>query len=180
MEHIATSAAELELYKDMVKIGIPAIAGIAAGLIPYALEKIKIKNTEYKDQQDFKNNQAVELVNSLSEFSGVLSSYISILGSTHIDNSDHFKVFSKKGMEEFNSSYKLLAKSKAIAGLLGQHDLVTKIESYHKLVVPLIDAFNPMNHADDKVKNEWMGMCAEMEVELFKGLSVLTEANPNP
>ena len=83
-------------------------------------------------------------------------------------------------MEEFNSSYKLLSKSKAIAGLLGQYEMVLEIENFHKMVIPLVDAFNPMNHRDENTKNKWMGMCADMEVELFQGLSALTEANPNP
>jgi hypothetical protein len=79
MDNIATNVAEIELYKDIVKIGIPALLGLFSGLIPFFLEKNKLKESTLKEKQEFRNKQVIELIECFSIFSGNLSAYLTII-----------------------------------------------------------------------------------------------------
>src|SRR5690606_32979052 len=73
MDDIATRSAEIELYSDLVKIGVPALTGLLGGLIggliPYFLEKRKLREAERREAREYWRKQVGELIDCLSDFS---------------------------------------------------------------------------------------------------------------
>ncbi|MCP4552953.1 MAG: hypothetical protein GY834_13140 [Bacteroidetes bacterium] len=144
---------EIELYKDIVKIGIPALAGLLAGLIPYVLERNKLHQEAVREGREFKRNQIIELIDCFSKFSGNLSAYISRLLSMKYSGGEKF--YSKlvcSGdnvlLNEVN-----LTKAKVISGLIGGNQLVEAFHEYDRQTSAVINLLaKPEGISDDKKK----------------------------
>ena len=121
---------EIELYKDIAKIGIPALFGFLAGLIPHFLERSKLSENSRREKVEFQRKQVIELIEAFSRFSGNFRAYISLLYSKEHNSGEEFgeKLFSYA--EKMFSHEVDLTRAKAISGLLGKTDLVKKLAEY--------------------------------------------------
>ncbi|WP_119968125.1 hypothetical protein [Shewanella japonica] len=137
MESVVNNVAEIEAYKDLIKIGIPALFGLlgalVGGLFPYRLQKAKLADEKRRENAEFNKKQICELIDCFSKFSGSLFAYCNILLSKQ--NNNGVGIDSK--VTEFGSMMLEneinLVKSKAIAGFLGHSDIVSKIVEFDEL-----------------------------------------------
>ena len=137
MDSVINSTAEIEAYKDLIKIGIPALVGLLGGLIggyfPYSIQKSKIEDEKRRENADFKRKQLCELLNCFSIFSGSLFSYCYILLTKESNNGAGIDAkVTELGVEMLSNEVHLV-KSKVISGLLGHPDIVSKIIEFDEL-----------------------------------------------
>lgn len=136
MDDIATRSAEIELYSDLVKIGVPALTGLLGGLIggliPYFLEKRKLREAERRETREYWRKQVGELIDCLSDFSGTLFAYISMLRSSSFSGGEEFdSQLSKAAMQMLEREIRL-KKARAIAGMMGRVSVVNAIDDFDK------------------------------------------------
>lgn len=161
MDDIATRSAEIELYSDLVKIGVPALTGLLGGLIggliPYFLEKRKLREAERREAREYWRKQVGELIDCLSDFSGTLFAYISMLRSSSFNGGEEFDSKLSNAAGQMLKREVRLKKARAIAGMMGRAS-----------VVSAIDEFDRQASESIKVLVEGIRGTAEPAVELLK------------
>jgi hypothetical protein len=173
MENIATTAAEIELYKDMVKIGVPALFGFLAGLTPFMLEKTKMKETRRKENLEFRNTQVIELIDCFSKFSGNLSVFMSFVLSKEHNRGEIFDAKLSAASDEMLANEVGLKKAKALAGLLGNAELIKIFEEFDKLVSIALNALQDPIRENWSNKDPAISNLKNKENEVIKALSSL-------
>ncbi|UDM05848.1 hypothetical protein LG409_10530 [Halomonas sp. NyZ770] len=134
MEEVAIEIARLEVLSDMIKIGIPAFAGLlsglVAGLLPYFIEKQRLRDSRQNEAVKFRREKVAELVDALSIFSGHLYRYVSAQESLFQNYNEATEEFvSQVGQEMLANEYHL-KKARAIAGLISEKGLLSLLEEY--------------------------------------------------
>ncbi|PMG43513.1 hypothetical protein BCU91_05135 [Shewanella sp. 10N.286.52.B9] len=136
------SPEEIELYKDAVKIGFPAFAGLIAGFIPYLLERSKVKQEEKSNNQNFRRAKINELIDCFSSFSGKLYGYTSHLLSIGMyPEKSQVETLKTSGFDMLSQESNL-SKAKAIAGLLGNSEIVNKVNEFDTQATETINTLN--------------------------------------
>ncbi|WP_432462920.1 hypothetical protein [Agarivorans sp. QJM3NY_33] len=79
------SPEEIELYKDAIKIGVPAIVGLMAGLIPYLIERKKVSVQRLIENEKGRRELIISFSEALSIYIGSSSAYISYLLSSEFN-----------------------------------------------------------------------------------------------
>lgn len=164
---------EIELYKDIAKIGIPALFGFLAGLIPYLLERSKISEGIRVEKIEFQRAQVIELIEAFSLFSGSFRSFTSLLFAKQHNSPEEFgeKLFTYA--ENMFSHESNLAKAKAISGLLGKSNLVSKFAEYDiqaSLVTHILSSESRENKELGKVELQKL---KGIENDIFNSLKTL-------
>lgn len=136
MEDIALEAAKIEVWNDLVKIGIPALAGLISGLsvslISLFVEKQRHKNLVKQESINFQRQKVSELIESLSIFSGHLFRYVSAQIALHKYYHEGGEEYvGEVGKEMLANEYNL-KKARAIANLIGNDDLCNSLEEFDK------------------------------------------------
>lgn len=166
------SPEEIELYRDLIKIGIPALVGLLSGsiigLIPYFLEKQKIKNSNSREDIQFRRLQTVSLIDSLSEFSGNLNRYISLKITRGRDDDGYKRMLAEASNELLASEFKL-NRAIAIAGMLGCDSLVEKLTEYD------IQASKTINSVNNTGQTDTIDSLKQLHSELIGSLSELLD-----
>ncbi|PKG59213.1 hypothetical protein, partial [Shewanella sp. GutDb-MelDb] len=147
------SPEEIELYKDAIKIGVPAIVGLSAGLIPYLIERWKISA-----QRDIENDKGrreiiISFSEALSKNIGSSTAYIAYLLSSDFN--------SGKGLAEkiTESSVKMLeseidrTRAKALSGIIGNNLVTDALLEYDKYISDVI-SFLIDPRCSDKVERD--------------------------
>ena len=137
MESVVNNVAEIEAYKDLIKIGIPALCGLlgvlVGGFFPYRLQKAKLADEKRRENAEFNKKQICELLNCFSKFSGSLFSYCNILLSKQSNYGEGIdSKVTELGVEMLSNEVHLV-RSKAILGFLGHPDIVSKILEFDEL-----------------------------------------------
>jgi hypothetical protein len=179
MSDVVNNAAEIQLYSDLIKIGIPSLVGILAtlstGIIPLLMEKSKQKESINIENRTFRREKITELITLLSDYSGSLSHHLSArrsLKSYHHD--DIKKQVSNTGFEYFSNLSKL-KKAIAIAYLLNEPSIGEKIQSFDdQICVSLNFLFQNDDHEASEAELN-RSKLKKLENDLFLELSLLSD-----
>lgn len=178
MENIANKTAEFELYSDLIKIGLPAaltlFAGLIAGLLPYLLEKRKLREAIKQEARAFYRAQSIELIECISYFSGRLFHYINIqLGCNKIsglsEEQESQLVVSEQQVSEAEEKLK---KARAIAGMLGKQIILDKIDEFDSQTTI---TFNSLAGATSDESKEYLRLLRNKEKEMMSSLNSLID-----
>ncbi|MDN3617244.1 hypothetical protein ACFFUS_22160 [Vibrio gallaecicus] len=135
MTDIVQTASEVEIYRDLIKIGIPALVGLAGGLLggylPYRIQKAKLDAESVQKDKKYHREQLTELIDNLSVFSGDLSSYISILISMPREPDEQYNNLVKEMAIRMYSSESKFIKARILAGFLGGSSVVEKMNAFN-------------------------------------------------
>ena len=131
MTDLTSELARIDLYKDIAKIGIPALIGLVAGLIPYFLEKQKIKDVNSREQRKFHQSLVSELIECFSDYSGAYFRYVALVGSKARGSSgEKMRETAFEAGNETLLNGARLKKARSIAALLGNKDLVSTLDEF--------------------------------------------------
>ena len=137
-----------------------------------AQQRIKQKeNTLNQKTADFNRKLAFELIECFSKFSGSLFSYCSILMSREMNKGTTIddKV-TELGIEMLSNEVHLV-KAKAIAGVLGRPELVSKFLTFESVATKTINTL--LSSSEDKLLA--LKKLRNQEAELIKALNRLSE-----
>ena len=134
MDEMTVQVARIELWSDLIKIGIPAVAGLVSGLIvglvPYFIERRRLDNASQQENINFYRGKITDLVDALALFSGHLYRYISALQSSMINSNDVSDEYASHSGQEMLANEYYLKKARAIAGLIGAKKLLASLEEF--------------------------------------------------
>ena len=165
---------EIELYKDIVKIGVPALVGLMAGLIPYFLERKKLQHESDRENRKFRRDQIVTLIDCYSQFAGNLSTLISMLLSKKFNGGDQFELELNQCRNKMFSNEVNLKKAKAIAALLDNSQLVNLFNEYDHSVSAAINLLGHPERKTDQEKEQTINTLRKKESELINLLNTLS------
>ncbi|WP_288368142.1 hypothetical protein [uncultured Alcanivorax sp.] len=136
MEEAAIEVAKLEVLSDLIKIGVPAFAGLLSGLVvglvPYYIEKQRLKDSKQQETVKFRREKVAELIDALSIFSGHLYRYVSAQQSLFYNYNEAGEEYvSQVGQDMLANEYHL-KKARAVAGLIGETVLSELLEEYDR------------------------------------------------
>jgi hypothetical protein len=115
---------EIELYKDAIKIGVPALVGLLAGLVPYFIERRKVNIQQEIEREKSRKEIIFKFSDALSKYLGSSSAYISYLVSSEHNGGDEWnKKVSKSATEMLEGEIDRI-RAKALAGLIGNSDVI--------------------------------------------------------
>ena len=152
MTDISVELAQIALYTDIAKIGIPALAGILVGLIPYFLERKKLSASNLKEQRIFYQSQVIELIECFSDFSGSYFRYLSFIIATQkgtLQDDKMIKETFSAGNELLKSEMRL-KKARAIAALIGNTQLVQSLDDFDTESQKTLTKMNKSPRMDSK------------------------------
>ena len=136
MEEISVQIARLEVWSDLVKIGVPAlvglISGLVVGLVPYFIERQRLKDLRREEALKFRRDQVSDLIDSLSIFSGHLYRYVSAQQSLFHNHNEAIEEYVSQAGQEMLANEYCLKKARAIAGLIGKKELSDSLEEYDR------------------------------------------------
>lgn len=174
MDEIANRAAEIELYSDIVKIGFPAIAGLLGAFIgsiaTFIIEKNRINATEIRERQEFHRQQVTNLINNLSDFSGAVFTYISLLLTKRHNYSEELEnKITESGLDMLSKNTNLKKANVALC-ILNHSEITDFLDAYTEQVNITIDILlHPSNpNPELPIKD-----LKTREKELFKSLTAL-------
>jgi hypothetical protein len=167
------SPEEIELYKDAIKIGVPAVVGLMAGLIPYLIERKKVSVQRLIENEKGRRELIISFSEALSKYIGSSSAYISYLLSSEFNGGEEW------GERVSESAKKMLenevdrTKTKALSGLLGNTKVIDSILEYDKYVGEVISLLAHPKRTEEEEKNQAIGRMKESEKELLYALGKL-------
>ncbi len=174
MDEVANRAAEIELYADIVKIGIPAITGLLGAFIgvlaTLLIEKSRINAAAKRERQEFYRQQIANLINDLSEFSGSLFTYISLLSSRKYNHSEALESkITESGIEMLSKNIHL-KKAKVALCILNHSEITELLDAYDEQASIAIDT---ILHSSKQNAEPAIKILKLSEKKLFKSLHVL-------
>ena len=164
---------EIELYKDAIKIGVPAIVGLMAGLIPYLIERKKVSVQRLIENEKGRRELIISFSEALSKYIGSSSAYISYLLSSEFNGGEEW------GKRVSESATKMLenevdrTKAKALSGLIGNTKVIDSILEYDKYVGEVISLLAHPKRTEEEEKNQAVGRMKDSEKELLYALGKL-------
>ena len=172
MENLVDKTAELEVYKDLIKIGIPAIIGLLGGLsggyFPYRIQSAKLKEESKQKRIEFKRIQVLDLIDCFSIFNGNLSAYNSMLISGDGSSGDEYQDKAHQLAYQLLDSETKLVKAKAIAGLLGYPKIIEKLDDFDKQASATIKILLDPRIQNQPNKQPSLDLLRSKQVELLK------------
>jgi len=160
MTDLTSELARIDLYKDIAKIGIPALVGLLAGLIPYFLEKQKITDANSREQRKFHQSLVSELIQCFSDYSSAYFRYVALVGSkARGSNGEKLRETTFEAGDETLVKGVRLKKTRSIAALLGNKNLVDSLDEFDHFSKKAINKIleNPQVNAQElisEVKNK--------------------------
>jgi len=155
------SPEEIELYQDAIKIGVPALVGLLAGLIPYFVERKKVSIQRVIEQEKGRRELIISFSEALSKYIGSSSTYINYLLSSRLSSTPHhqeqYNKWTTEAGEQMQKNQEDRVKAKALIGIVGNVQVINSMLEYDKSVSEVIHVLNNSNNnheeAMEKMKN---------------------------
>jgi hypothetical protein len=143
------SPEEIGLYQDAIKIGVPAILGLFAGLIPYFIERKRVSVQQIIENEKGRKELIINFTEALSKYIGSSSTYInhslsSKLSSTHAHR-EKFNEWITEAGKNMQDNQENRVKAKALIGLIGDSKIIDSMLKYDKCVSDVIQILNGSN-----------------------------------
>jgi hypothetical protein len=167
------SPEEIELYKDAIKIGVPAIVGLMAGLIPYLIERKKVSVQRLIENEKGRRELIISFSEALSKYIGSSSTYISYLLSSEFNGGEEWEGRVSESAKKMLENEVDRTKTKALSGLLGNTKVIDSILEYDKYVGEVISLLAHPKRTEEEEKNQAINRMKESEKELLYALGKL-------
>jgi hypothetical protein len=167
------SPEEIELYKDAIKIGVPAIVGLMAGLIPYLIERKKVSVQRLIENEKGRRELIISFSEALSKYIGSSSTYISYLLSSEFNGGEEWEGRVSESAKKMLENEVDRTKTKALSGLLGNTKVIDSILEYDKYVGEVISLLAHPKRNEEEEKNQAINRMKESEKELLYALGKL-------
>lgn len=167
------SPEEIELYKDAIKIGVPAIVGLMAGLIPYLIERKKVSVQRLIENEKGRRELIISFSEALSKYIGSSSAYISYLLASEFNRGEEWEERVLESATKMLENEVDRTKAKALSGLLGNTKVIDFILEYDKYVGEVISLLAHPKRTEEEEKNQAIGRMKESEKELLYALGKL-------
>jgi hypothetical protein len=167
------SPEEIELYKDAIKIGVPAIVGLMAGLIPYLIERKKVSVQRLIENEKGRRELIISFSEALSKYIGSSSAYISYLLSSEFNGGEEWEGRVSESAKKMLENEVDRTKTKALSGLLGNTKVIDSILEYDKYVGEVISLLAHPKRTEEEEKNQAINRMKESEKELLYALGKL-------
>jgi len=164
---------EAIILSDAIKIGLPALIGLMAGLIPYLIERKKLSIQKEINECNKKSEIAWALVESFSKFSGSASEYLSILLSRKLNLEGEWHERLEKAGNNMLSLESEIMKAKALAGITGNKELLDAFIQYDKMISRAIGVFVRKLKLPDEEVQEILDSIHTSERNLLNSMHVL-------
>ena len=124
---------KLQLYSDLIKIGIPSLAGLLAGLIPFFIERKKSNALLQRDKFLSEKDNSLLLIEKISEFTKVVDVYIAdMCHELSFDEYERFLAHKKAYDKNINHVGSNIKYARMLAISLDLSEVADKIQIYSK------------------------------------------------
>lgn len=174
------SADQVELYSDMVKIGVPALVGLLAGLIPFLIERHKVSAQIAMEREKARQDIVLKFADALSNYTGKTTAYMAaqVTMSHHAIKNPNGKTdwkerVRKTGAEMLEAGVDR-TKAKALAGILGKPEVLSALLDYDRCASEIINYYAASSGKVEKESTEHlMDELRKNERGLMDSLKVL-------
>ncbi len=167
------SPEEIELYKDAIKIGVPAIVGLLAGLVPYLIERKKVSSQRLMEAEKSRREVIITFSEALSKYIGSSSVYISYLLSSEFNGGEEWEKRVSESSEKMLENEVDRTRAKALAGIIGNSNVIDSILLYDRCVSDVISLLTHPKRTDEEEKNVLLEKMKESEKKLLYALGKL-------
>ncbi|ROS70921.1 hypothetical protein [Vibrio crassostreae] len=167
------SPEEIELYKDAIKIGVPAIVGLLAGLVPYLIERNKVSTQRMIEKDKSKRELVLSFSDALSQYIGSSSAYISYLLSKEFNRGEEWDKSVSESAKKMLDNEVDRTRAKALSGIIGDTEVIDSILEYDKCVTNVISLLAHPKRPDKTEKETVLNRMKESEKVLLHSLSKL-------
>ncbi|EOE6055827.1 hypothetical protein HPY06_14575 [Vibrio cholerae] len=168
------SPEEIELYKDALKIGIPALVGLSAGLVPYFIEKRKVAIQKTIEDDKAKRALVISFAEALSEYQGSSRAYISYLVSSRYNAGEGWGEIIGSASQKMADNEVNRVKAKSLAGIVGNTEVVNALLEYDKCITDVMSLLvKSQLLIDDKTEKEQVLKLEVAERKLLHSLNRL-------
>ncbi|TMP85987.1 hypothetical protein CWC05_15400 [Pseudoalteromonas ruthenica] len=123
---------EIQLYNDIVKIGLPVLGTVVGGIIgalsTFFITRLNHNNENKKEARRKRHELVLQTANDVAEYEHLTSNYVTALGK-YIYNNDH-TIDIKAAEKEFVSNNKPLRRARMNLKILGLNDSEILFEEY--------------------------------------------------
>jgi hypothetical protein len=167
------SPEEIELYKDAIKIGVPAIVGLMAGLIPYLIERNKVSVQRLIENEKGRRELIIRFSEALSKYIGSSSTYICYLLSSEFNGGEEWDKMVSESSTKMLENEVDRTRAKALSGIIGNTKVIDSILEYDKHVAEVISLLAHPKRTEDEEKRKALARMKESEKELLYALGKL-------
>lgn len=167
------SPEEIELYKDVIKIGVPAIVGLLAGLIPYLIERKKVSVQKQMESEKGRREIIISFSEALSKYIGSSSAYISYLLSSKFNGGEEWEKMVTESAKRMLENEVDRTRAKALSGIIGNSQVVNSILEYDKYIGEVISLLAHPKRTDEQEKNQALEKMKKSEKELLYALGTI-------
>ncbi|WP_305858099.1 hypothetical protein [Balneatrix alpica] len=167
------SPEEVELYKDAIKIGVPAIIGLLAGLVPYLIERKKISSQMLMEKERSRREIIISFSEALSKYIGSSSAYISYLLSSEFNGGEEWEKRVSASAAKMLSNEVDRTRAKALAGIIGNSNVIDSILFYDRCVSDVISLLAHPKRTNKEEKKILLEKMKESEKKLLYALGKL-------
>ncbi|WP_077343619.1 hypothetical protein [Pseudocolwellia agarivorans] len=167
------SPEEIELYKDIIKIGIPAVVGLSAGLIPYMIERRKISAQRYMENEKGRRELILSFSEALSKNIGSSTSYIAYLLSSDFNCSKDMAEKISESSVKMQESEIDRTRAKALSGIIGNNLVTDALLEYDKCISKVISFIIDPKCSDKNERNSLIEKMKLSEKEFLHALGKL-------
>lgn len=164
---------EIELYKDAIKIGIPALVGLLAGLVPYFIERRKIGIQKQIESEKSRKEIILQFSDALSKYLGSSSAYISYLLSSEHNGGDEWDEKVAKSATKMLEDEVDRTRAKALAGLIGNSDVIDLLLEHDSAVSNVISLLAHPRRVEAEEKDKVINQMRQCEKNLLLSLGAL-------
>ncbi|EOK5734527.1 hypothetical protein ACWOUW_004267 [Vibrio vulnificus] len=167
------SPEEIELYKDAIKIGLPALFGFLAGLVPFVIEKSKSAALEKIESEKNKRELVLQFSDALSTYFGNSSAYIIFLMSKQNNGGEEWDKRFQRASDRHLESEIDRVKTKTLAGVIGNDEVINALLDYDNAYGRVIVLYESYLIAEEDARKLAFKRMHESERKLLKALSKL-------
>ncbi|MFA0108363.1 hypothetical protein AB4380_00130 [Vibrio breoganii] len=167
------SPEEIELYKDALKIVIPALVGLLAGSVPYFIEKRKVAIQKSIEDDKAKRALVISFTDALSEYQGSSRAYISYLVNSRYNAGEEWAKIINAASQKMLDNEVNRVKAKSLAGIVGNTETIDALLEYDKCTTEIMSLLAKPQKADKKAEQEKLRKLENAERALLHSLNQL-------
>jgi hypothetical protein len=166
---------EIDLYKDLIKIGVPGVIGLLAGLVPYLIERKKL--TSMQDLEKLKAHQdlILQFTDTISVYIGSSSAYIAYLRSRDLNRGEKWNDAVSNAAKRMLEHEVERSKCKTLAGIIGNAEVLDKLVDYDQSVTTVLALLATNLHSEKDLLEEKILCMKEKEKLMLISFSNLKE-----
>lgn len=168
------SPEEIDLYNDALKIGIPALVGLLAGLVPYFIEKRKVAIQKTIEDDKAKRALVISFTDALSAYQGSSRAYISYLVNSRYNAGEEWGKIINSASQKMLDNEVNRVKAKSLAGIVGNTDVINALLEYDKCITEVMGFLAKAQHINGKTEQEQISKLASAERVLLCSLNRLS------